>query len=503
MAWRSEKGKWLGIWRLPEDDFLAFYDPSKIKFQLSGIMTMTNKRDSGISIRKFFWIEFFCILLLSHIIFSQIILQGTVTDNGGEYLGSGAEPVVGALVQITDQTDLSRVFSSFTDQEGQYSIQIIPTGIADNILKFPNDFKLLQNYPNPFNPTTVIAYELGKPFYVKIEIYNVLGQRVKTLFDGFVSSSGQFVWNATNDMGQGVPAGVYIYSMQADGMKINRKMLLLNEWHSENHAAPVNQSIAQISGGHVLSKQISNQYKLEITGENIVPYIQSDITIAANMTIDFSVKRTLTDIDGNVYKLVKIGNQWWMAENLKVTRYRNGDPIPPVTDNSTWANLKTGAYCSYNDDEANVSIYGRLYNWCAANDDRNIAPQGWHVSSDADWQVLIDFLGGSSNAGGKLKETGFAHWQNPNTGATNESGFSGLPGGYRHVIGNFFDVGDIAYFWSSTEYDTRSARPGYLAYFFANISRANLEKEYGFSVRCVKDVPASPSGGFALFQTGT
>lgn len=464
---------------------------------------ITNKNDPAMTIRKFIVIEIFCILLLSHNMFSQIILQGTVSDNGGEYLGSGAEPVVGALVRITDQTDTSRIFSSYTDQKGKYYIQIIETGIDNDVSKFPNDFRLLQNYPNPFSPTTIIAYELGKPSYIKIEIYNVLGQRVKTLFDGYQSSSGHVIWNATNDMGHTVPAGVYICSMQAAGMKKNNKMLLLNEGHSRNHAAHVNQHIAQISGGHELSKLMSNQYKLEITGENIASYIQRDLTIIANMTVDIAVKRTLTDIDGNVYKTVKIGNQWWMAENLKVIRYRNGESIRNVTSNSEWRNLTTGAYCSYDNNEANVAIYGRVYNWFAVNDKRNIAPEGWHVPSDAEWKQLEIHLGMSSteadradwrgtDEGGKLKEAGFAHWISPNAGATNESGFSALPGGYRNYTGYSHVMGGSAYFWSSSEDDTSSAWYRFLYHFYADIYRSYFSKECGFSVRCVKDDPLSP-----------
>ena len=124
---------------------------------------------------------------------------------------------------------------------------------------------------------------------------------------------------------------------------------------------------------------------------------------------------TVTDIDGNVYQTVTIGTQEWMAENLKVTHYRNGDPIQLVTDDSSWSNLSTGAYCDYDNDGDNVAVYGRLYNWFAVNDSRAIAPAGWHVATAADWQTLIDILGGDAVAGGKMKEAGTAHWLAPNT----------------------------------------------------------------------------------------
>ena len=195
----------------------------------------------------------------------------------------------------------------------------------------------------------------------------------------------------------------------------------------------------------------------------------------------------VTDVDGNIYQTVTIGNQVWMAENLKVTHYRNGDPIPHVTDFSTWASLSTGAHCAYNNDSALVADYSRLYNWYAVNDSRNIAPEGWHVATDAEWQALIDYLGGLVVAGGKMKETGLAHWSSPNAGATNSSGFTALPGGYRRNDGNFVSKGDYAYFWSSTEYNSGYALFRALYYLDSQIHRYYFPNLDGFSVRCVRD----------------
>ena len=197
---------------------------------------------------------------------------------------------------------------------------------------------------------------------------------------------------------------------------------------------------------------------------------------------------TVTDIDGNVYKTVKIGDQWWMAENLRVTHYSNGDSIPMVTSDSAWASLSTGARCTYDNDESNANIYGYLYNWYAVNDDRTIAPVGWHVSTDEEWQILVNCLGGSSVAGGKLKETGTAHWGSPNTGAANESGFSALPGGMRLCSdGIFYFLSNCASFWSSTGYLSDYAWGHGLYWNNSGVNRGNDYKETGMSVRCVKD----------------
>ena len=211
-----------------------------------------------------------------------------------------------------------------------------------------------------------------------------------------------------------------------------------------------------------------------------------------------TVSGTVTDIDGNVYQTVTIGAQVWMAENLKVTHYRNGDPIPHVTDSATWSGLTSGAYCEYNNDPSNVATYGRLYNWYAVYDSRNIAPEGWHVPTDEEWKQLEMFLGMSqsqadawlwrgTDEGGKLKETGTTHWISPNTGATNESGFTALPGGYRLDNGTFIHVGDYANFWSSTVIGSYDAYPRRLYYNYSKVFRNGIRKEHGLSVRCVRD----------------
>jgi uncharacterized protein (TIGR02145 family) len=196
-----------------------------------------------------------------------------------------------------------------------------------------------------------------------------------------------------------------------------------------------------------------------------------------------------TDVDGNVFQVVTIGTQVWMSENLKVTHYRNGDPIPNVTDAATWANFGAGAFCNYDNDANTVSVYGRLYNWHAVSDSRGLAPAGWHVASEAEWQTLIDYLGGAAVAGGKLKEFGTAHWSAPNLGATNESRFTALPTGIRYIGGTFYGVGTEDGFWSSTEISSGSIDAWYygLGHNDGAIWRHNHHKQIGFSVRCVKD----------------
>ena len=184
---------------------------------------------------------------------------------------------------------------------------------------------------------------------------------------------------------------------------------------------------------------------------------------------------------------IVIGTQQWMEKNLEVVTYRNGNIIPQVTDPTAWAALTTGAWCYYNNDPLNGAIYGKLYNWYAVNDPRGLAPTGWHVPTDAEWTTLSNTLGGDAVAGGKMKTTGTTIWSAPNTGATNESGFAGLPGGTRNYSGPFSTVGDYGYWWSSTEGGTPNAWHRFLNYSDGYIDRSNFDKRLGFSVRCLRD----------------
>lgn len=195
--------------------------------------------------------------------------------------------------------------------------------------------------------------------------------------------------------------------------------------------------------------------------------------------------QTVADYDGNVYKTVTIGKQVWMAENLKTTHYRDGSAIPDVTDKDAWGNLTTGAYCNYDNSAGNANTYGRLYNWYAVNDSRKLCPSGWHVPTDAEWTTLTDYLGGESVAGDKLKST--IGWNSPNTGETNSSGFTALPGGYRNFNGTFYYIGYYGYWWSSTEYRTDNAWRRYMIFGYSNVNRDNYYKSLSLSVRCVRN----------------
>lgn len=241
---------------------------------------------------------------------------------------------------------------------------------------------------------------------------------------------------------------------------------------------------------------------LEIFGKgkwNPVYCVPADTTAGNDSTM-------VTDIDGNTYPTVKICDQTWMAKNLDVARYRNGDPIPQVTDPTQWANLTTGAWCWYNNDSATYgSVYGRLYNWYAVNDPRGLAPQGWHVPSDGEWNKLVKCLDANADivcidciantiAGNALKEVGTEHWISPNLNATNTSEFSGLPGGNRDWSGAFLyvdnnKIGSYGFWWTSTSASSDKAINFELHHNNSSVPRYRNFKTYAYSIRCVKDTP--------------
>jgi len=234
---------------------------------------------------------------------------------------------------------------------------------------------------------------------------------------------------------------------------------------------------------------LTNQMEVVLQG-GVETHGLSEIT---NVTFSTSASigcsggiNTVTDIDGNIYPVIEIGNQCWTKENLKTTKYADGSVIPNVTDSLLWQELTYGAWANYENSAGNDSVYGKLYNWYTVTDPRNICPAGWHVPSDAEWTTLTDFLGGESFAGGKMKTT--TGWQAPNTVATNESGFSGLPGGNRGPnTSPFVSVGYSGNWWSSSEDDTGFVWYRYLYYSSGNVSRSSSNQLNGFSIRCLRD----------------
>ncbi len=270
-------------------------------------------------------------------------------------------------------------------------------------------------------------------------------------------------------------------------------------WNTSPNPTVANQKTQDGAGNGAYTSSITGlipntQYYLRAYATN------SDGTSYGN-SLNFTTNQTgnsntVTDIDGNVYNTVTIGTQVWMKENLKTTRYRNGNSIPTTLSDAQWHSTTSGAYSVYNNDPSNNITYGKLYNWYAVSDPRNIAPAGWHIPSASEWQTLINYLGGTSVAGGKLKAVS-ALWNSPNTGATNSSGFTGLPAGFRddgnfpgQPIVRYGGLGTVAEWWTSSLNPNPSSPPVLdFAIYNSNASIFQAEdyKGVGFPVRCIKD----------------
>jgi uncharacterized protein (TIGR02145 family) len=220
-------------------------------------------------------------------------------------------------------------------------------------------------------------------------------------------------------------------------------------------------------------------------------YATNRIGTSYGSQVEFIQREPVLDADGNAYSVITIGNQVWFGENLKTTKFNDGTPVPYVNTGMDWANTVTPAYCWYDNSESSKETYGGLYNWYAVNTGK-LCPLGWHVPSSDEFATLIDYLGGMSVAGGKLKEAGTEHWFTPNTGATNGSGFTALPGGGRYNIysegGVFSDLGYYAYYWTSTASTSQFNAVSFdLAFNFGIVNKGEYSRRDGESVRCIKD----------------
>jgi len=351
-------------------------------------------------------------------------------------------------------------------------------------------------YPNPVSGDGQLTVRFPQSGKAKLEVIDQSG-RSSFLRDFWLTAG--IHWFSISGMGQG------LYTLRVEGAgvsesvkcisvsQIDGKVNITKVMHSNTDEVfkTLAQTVIEMpyeAGDQLLFKGVAGTYS------TLIPLV---VTGSQNVNFNFV---GFTDADGNKYTTVFIGQdkstgQTWITDNLIVTHYRNGDPIDYVTDDAVWFGLSTGAYCWYNNDEASYKVpYGALYNGYAVSDSRNLCPAGWHVPSSAEWNLLINFLGGMDFAGGKLKTTGTIEdgtgtWHTPNLGATNETGFSGHPAGIRHYLGYSEFIGSLSYQWSSTIY---IPQPDGLYCFILNFENPGFynglsDSKNGQSVRCVMD----------------
>jgi uncharacterized protein (TIGR02145 family) len=260
----------------------------------------------------------------------------------------------------------------------------------------------------------------------------------------------------------------------ADGnlsLKFNFKRNIDKKW--------VLTSVDAISGvgSQGMSDKINNWQNINILVQKGIKSNENKASLMAN--IRYLLQKKVKDADGNIYHTVKIGTQVWMVENLKTTKYNDGSSIPYI---KSWSNNNIPGYCWYNNDVINKNNYGALYNWLAVNTDK-LAPKGWHVPTAEEWATLISFLGGKAAAFSKIKETGTTHWGNPNSDATNETGFTALPAGICNE-GSFYYLGSFSYLWNSSD---AGRGIGMSSSYGGVIPASGHKSAAGFSVRCIKE----------------
>lgn len=251
-------------------------------------------------------------------------------------------------------------------------------------------------------------------------------------------------------------------------------------------------SVSAVISGLIPGKTYNYRVRAETSSVTI---FGNDMTFTTSDTIKnvilFNPDVTygsVTDIDGNKYKTIVTGTQTWMAENLNAVSFNDGTPVSFIREATVWQSLITPAYCWYNYDSIS---YGGLYNWyvinSTANGGKNICPNGWHVPSDSDWEILMTYLGGKEDAGTKLKETGSLHWYSTSPSITNETGFTAIPSGYRNYAGTFNSIKRYGYWWSATEFSATDAYCRNMNYGYNSVERTSSNKKSGLSVRCIKD----------------
>jgi uncharacterized protein (TIGR02145 family) len=349
--------------------------------------------------------------------------------------------------------------------------------------------------PNPMPGNCLIDFEATEQGETMIQLYSITGKKIFQTQEFL--TKGHHTYNLS-----GICSGIYLIKIKSKNYFYVAKLISNNAeigfvelrhiestMGAEKQSSISNENSRNLKGSKSVIDMIYNTGdRLKFTGFSGGKYRTITTLVPdSNQTVTFNFVYC-ADADSNYYSVVQIGTFLFMGENLKATKYRNGDLIPNITDGTAWSTLNTGAYCCYDNLSSNCAIYGNLYNWFVVADPRNICPVGWHIANNSEWNTFLNELGGSNIAGSKLKETCSNHWISPNLGANNETGLTVLPTGFRlRSAGVFKFIGKYTFFWGSTE---GSATIGSEAGFYYDQVVVGLgydDKRFGHTIRCIKD----------------
>ncbi len=458
------------------------------------------------------------------ILFSAFLISNLATqyEVSGLLVDADQAPVTGMSVLLLNDQD-EQIASDITDGEGRFTLvyQAEPTSVdRDGSPDTPSGFTLGPSYPNPFNPRTAVPFYAPENTRAIITVHNILGQEV--LRTGVDISAGSHEIQV--NLGGRISQGQYILRVQGDGFSLAQSMTFVSAGigggnpeitlrHGGRASSGISSSFHQVNDEPIYRLVVPESHGFSGLVVEVPARVNHDL---GTLTL---VKKNacpdgfecIMDIDSNVYKTVVIGEQVWMAQNLRVSRYRDGTDIPSGLSNMGWWSTRSGAnaiypysYLSDNDgdeeteeigsDEEMANAYGKLYNWHAVGDPRGLCPDGWHVPTELELMILLDYLGGPDGNGGKLKATRtdpdpHPRWESPNSGANDEAGFSALPAGHRNREGLFWQIGETGFWWTSTTHDllANQAWVYVLDYNDSYIYTYHHPKEFGFSVRCLRD----------------
>lgn len=346
----------------------------------------------------------------------------------------------------------------------------------------------LHIYPNPTNDNCTLEIGIKKSGMVAINIYDPMGREITNLKRTLLAGIHSFKLNR-------IGKGMYIVKATFDGKTYSEKIISQSTSNYQieltySGNSGIFQGTSKLKRAKVerlWQYNTGDRLKFQGTSGKYSTIVMDIPTQSKTIQFDFV---ECTDADGNNYPVVKIGNQIWSAENLRTTKYRTGDIIPQIFDDKDWDSpysLNIGGYCWYQNNTNNIKFFGALYQYSTIMDSLRIAPIGWHIPTNDEWETLISYLDANS-AGDKLKESGKTHWEQPIQAGTNESGFSAGPGGYRY--NGFFGIGSEGYWWSSTEFSASDAYRIGLKINDPSCQITSINKLYGLSVRCIKgDIP--------------